>query len=150
MARIIFRFASHVVPFLLPFTLGSALASAAGVDSALPVSPGDWQAGTPIADTCPSFSWGAVAGAQSYELAIFDAQWQDSPAYDDQLGQGQPLRHIDIAAPALSWTPAGADCLDAGGTFSQSTRRVSRKPIWVIRKPFSMPCKKPKPPSAGI
>ena len=28
-----------------------------------------------------------------------------------------PLRQIEISAPALSWTPAGSDCLDEGGSY---------------------------------
>lgn len=69
------------------------------------------------ADHSISFSWGAVVGAQRYELAIFDGQWDDSPTYDEQQRQGLALRRIAIAAPALSWTPAGADCLDEGGSY---------------------------------
>ncbi len=81
------------------------------------MSPGTQEAGALIGDPCPNFSWGAVDGAQRYELAIFDAQWQDSPAYDVQRSQGLALRQIEISAPALSWTPAGNDCLDEGGSY---------------------------------
>jgi len=84
---------------------------------ATPVSPGDGQGQATIADTCPTFSWGAAPGAQRYELEIYDGQWQDSTAYADQAQSGHLLRQIDIATPALSWTPAEADCLDAGARY---------------------------------
>ena len=117
MARTIFRFASLMLPLLLPVSLVSTLAVADDSVAAIPVSPGDSQAGTLIGDPCPSFSWGAVDGAQRYELAIFDAQWDDSPGYADQQRQGIALRRIEIDAPALSWTPAGSECLDEGGSY---------------------------------
>ena len=117
MARTPFRFATLVLPLLLSMSLGSALAVAGEPDAAIPVSPGDSQAGALIGDPCPSFSWGAVTGAQRYELAIFDAQWDDSPGYAEQARQGIALRRIEIDAPALSWTPAGSECLDEGGSY---------------------------------
>ena len=117
MARTTLRSASWMLPLLLPVSLGSALAVADEPVAAIPVSPGDSQAGALIGDPCPSFSWGAVAGAQRYELAIFDAQWDDSPGYAEQARQGIALRRIEIDAPALSWTPAGSECLDEGGSY---------------------------------
>ena len=117
MARTPFRSASWMLPLLLSMSLGSALAVADEPVAAIPVSPGDSQAGALIGDPCPNFSWGAVAGAQRYELAIFDAQWDDSPGYEDQQRIGVALRRIKIDAPALSWTPAGSECLDEGGSY---------------------------------
>ena len=117
MARTPPRCACLVLSLLLPVSLGNALAGDDDPSTAIPVSPGTQEAGALIGDPCPSFSWGAVDGAQRYELAIFDAQWQDSPAYDDQRSQGLALRQIEISAPALSWTPAGSDCLDEGGSY---------------------------------
>ena len=116
MARTPSRCVRLILSLLLPVSLGSALAADDPI-TATPVSPGTQEAGALIGDPCPSFSWGAVDGAQRYELAIFDAQWQDSPAYDEQQRQGAPLRQIEISAPALSWTPAGSDCLDEGGSY---------------------------------
>lgn len=125
MDRTSLRYASLMLPLLLPICLGSALAAADEPVAAIPVSPGDWQGGMQIADTCPSFSWGAIDGAQRYELAIFDAQWDDSLAYEDQMRQGLAVRQIDIAAPALSWTPAGSDCLEEGGTYLWFVRALT-------------------------
>ena len=116
MARTPSRGTPMVLSLLFTLNLGNALAADDPI-TAIPVSPGTQEAGALIGDPCPSFSWGAVDGAQRYELAIFDAQWQDSPAYDDQQVQGAQLRQIEIAAPALSWTPAGSDCLDEGGSY---------------------------------
>lgn len=85
-----------LLTLLLPTGPGQATATAEDPAAALPVSPGTWQAGTPIADTCPSFSWGAVEGAQRYELAIFDAQWD---ALHVVSGQGRP------AGGLCQWCP---------------------------------------------
>ena len=117
MTRTPLRFATLVLPLLLPVSLNSAPAVADDPIAAIPVSPGDSQAGALIGNPCPSFSWGAVEGAQRYELAIFDAQWDDSPGYAEQARQGIALRRIEIDAPALSWTPAGSECLDEGGSY---------------------------------
>ena len=117
MARTPLRGARMVLPLLFSVSLGSALAGDDDPITATPVSPGTPEVGALIGDPCPSFSWGAVEGAQRYELAIFDAQWDASPTYDEQQRQGAQLRQIAISAPALSWTPAGGDCLDAGGTY---------------------------------
>ena len=116
MARTPLRGSRIILSLLFSVSQGNALAADDPI-TAIPVSPGTQEAGALIGDPCPSFSWGAVAGAQRYELAIFDAQWQDSPAYDEQRRQGVQLRQIDIAVPALSWTPAGDDCLDEGGSY---------------------------------
>lgn len=94
--------------------------------TALAVSPGEGQAaGTAIATTCPSFSWSTVAGAVGYELAVFDGQWNDNPDYAVQRNQGIPLRQFDIPAPALSYTPAGDDCLDEGGSYLWFVRALT-------------------------
>ena len=114
-----------VLACLFPVSLGNAMAGDDAPITATPVSPGTREVGALIGDPCPSFSWGAVAGAQRYELAIFDAQWQDSPAYAEQQRQGAQLRQIEIAAPALSWTPAGSDCLEEGGTYLWFVRAQS-------------------------
>ncbi len=140
MARSPFRFATWMLPLLLPVSLGSALAVADDPVAAIPVSPGDSQAGALIGDPCPSFSWGAVAGAQRYELAIFDAQWDDSPGYEDQLRQGVALRRIEIDAPALSWTPAGSECLDEGGSYLWFVRAetAAREEPWSAPRYFEI------------
>ena len=137
MTRTPFHFATLVLPLLLPVSLNSALAVADDPVTAIPVSPGDSQAGALIGNPCPSFSWGAVEGAQRYELAIFDAQWDDSPAYEDQQRQGVALRRIEIDAPALSWTPAGSECLDEGGSYLWFVR--AEKAAGAEEEPWSAP-----------
>lgn len=85
--------------------------------AAVPVSPGEAEAGVRIAETCPTFSWGAAPGAERYELAVFDAWWLDSADYAAQVELGQILDRIDIDAPATSWTPAGEACLEDGAAY---------------------------------
>ena len=84
MARTLSRCVRLILSLLLPVSLGSALAGDDDPSTATPVSPGTQEAGALIGDPCPRFSWGAVDGAKRYELAIFDAQWQDSPVYEEQ------------------------------------------------------------------
>jgi hypothetical protein len=82
-----------------------------------PVSPGGRQQSTLIAECCPTFSWGLAPGASRYEIAVFDALGSDSAEYAEQAAFGEPLLRAEIAAPALSWTPAGEDCLNEGGSY---------------------------------
>ena len=142
MTRTPLRFATLVLSLLLPVSLNSAPAVADEPVAAIPVSPGDSQAGALIGDPCPSFSWGAVEGAQRYELAIFDAQWDDSPGYVDQQRQGVALRRIEIDAPALSWTPAGNECLDEGGSYlwfvRAETAAVAEEEPWSAPRYFAI------------
>ena len=87
-----------------------------------PVSPGAARDTALTAETCPTFSWGAVAGAERYELAIYDAQWNPSTEMQTQQDSGEPLRAIAIEAPATAWTPAADQCLQDGAGY-----------VWFVR-----------------
>jgi hypothetical protein len=54
----------HFIPFalLLSFSLGPLQATGEASNLVRPGSPSEWQDGNLIAGTCPTFSWGAVAG----------------------------------------------------------------------------------------
>ena len=94
--------------------LSAASANPDPLAAAMPVSPGAPVEGAVIATRCPTFSWGAAAGAQAYELAVFDARYDHRGDHGIQMARGAPLLEERIQAPALSWTPAGRSCLDEG------------------------------------
>lgn len=87
-----------------------------------PVSPGAATASTLITEACPTFSWGAIAGAQRYELQLFDAHWNPSTDAQEQAATAAPLHRIAIDAPASAWTPAGEQCLQDGAAY-----------VWFVR-----------------
>ena len=95
---------------------GCALAAAAVTGVPAAVSPGDGERVTPIGDVCPTFSWGAVAGATGYELVVYEV-------VDDGAAAAPALRQ-EIPGSALSWTPALDRCLGRGGRFAWSVRAV--------------------------
>ncbi len=80
------------------------------------VSPGS-AAGTVIGSGCPTFSWGAVAGARFYELAVYRI------ARD---GVEERVLEKTISGSALSWTPALPQCLDGGAEYAWLVRAVGR------------------------
>ncbi len=92
---------------------GSGTASAA--EPPVTVSPGS-STGALIADVCPTFSWGAVPGADHYELAVYRL---------DQEGEQAPLvLEQDVPGSALGWTPSLDRCMARGGEYGWSIRSV--------------------------
>ncbi len=100
-------------------TLAAAVASAATIPVA--VSPGDDSELTTVGETCPTFSWGAVAGATGYELVVYKV----TDAGDD----AEPVLRQEIEGPALSWTPPLDRCLDRDSRFAWSVRAVSLRAV---------------------
>lgn len=90
----------------LALVCGLGFIASATADGPLPISPGGVT--PPLATrVCPTFSWGAAAGALGYELAIY-------PEPGAGAALGEPLVVAEIDAPALSWTPSGEYCLEPG------------------------------------
>lgn len=94
----------------------AAAAGAAGSQEPLAVSPGDSTRLVLIADSCPTFSWVAVDGAQSYELVVYRIGAQSEEA--------EPVFTRRIAGSALSWTPSLDRCLERGGHYAWSVRAI--------------------------
>lgn len=94
--------------FVLLLVLGMAAAVPASEGLAVPVvvSPGS-ASGAAVGGTCPTFSWGSVAGATAYELVIYRG--------GDDVAQLDPLVRRRVAGTANSWTPSLRDCLGRGG-----------------------------------
>lgn len=96
-------------------------APAAGASKApVAVSPGT-SAGALIGGACPTFSWGAVEGAKSYELVVYAVGEGDEGA-EPTLKQGIP-------GSALSWTPSLKRCLERGGQYAWSVRAIGPKEV---------------------
>ncbi|MCP4203900.1 MAG: DUF1566 domain-containing protein [bacterium] len=93
--------------------LVSVQAAGASAPHPVAVSPGS-PTGSMIGDTCPTFSWGSVAGARSYELVVY------------RLGDGgeeaEPVLRQSFAGSVSSWTPSLARCLERGGQYAWTVR----------------------------
>jgi len=88
------------------------LTGSAWAGMAVPVSPGG---GTELtAQSCPTFSWSASMGAQSYRVEVYEQVTSDIMDRDTMRGIGNPVVKKEIPAPALSWTPSSGECLSRG------------------------------------
>ncbi len=83
------------------------------------VSPGDASKLVLIGNTCPTFSWGAVAGAKSYELVVYRV--------GQEKREVEPVLEQEIPGSASSWTPPLESCLERGGQYAWSLLAVSRR-----------------------
>lgn len=75
------------------------------------VSPGSPTAITTVGDACPTFSWGGIASADAYDLAIWEIAggaevWAESTV--------APVAQVRLPRGASSWTPSLARCLNPG------------------------------------
>ena len=98
---------------------GGLLVAAAlfGGSQPVPVSPGTPR-GSLIGDACPAFSWGAVEGANTYELVAYRV---------GEEGEELPVLRETLPGSASSWTPSLARCLERGAQYAWSVRAVGRK-----------------------
>ena len=83
------------------------------------VSPGG-RAGTLIESHCPTFSWGPVARAKSYELVIYILD-------EDGSTETQVVLRKNIPGGGLSWTPSMDRCLEAGREYAWVVRGRNRE-----------------------
>ena len=84
----------------------------------VPVSPGSLK-GALIGTTCPTFSWGGVPGAESYELVVYRIAGR----------QGEPEAIVRQRLPAstYAWTPSLDRCLEQGEKYAWSVRSFRRR-----------------------
>lgn len=80
------------------------------------VSPGS-PTGSLTGDACPTFSWGAVAGATSYELAVY--------GLGEDPEREEPVIRETLPGSANGWTPSLDRCLEQGGRYAWSVRALS-------------------------
>jgi hypothetical protein len=87
-------------------------------EAPLAVSPGG-ATGASIGETCPTFSWGAVPGAKSYELVVY--------RLGEEYEKEEPVIQQTLPGSASSWTPSLDACLTRGGKFAWSLRVVGEQ-----------------------
>jgi hypothetical protein len=78
------------------------------------VAPGDPSTLVPVADPCPTFSWGEVEGATSYELVIY--------SFGEEGEEAQPVLRQSFAGSVYGWTPSLEACLEQGGRYAWAVR----------------------------
>jgi hypothetical protein len=79
------------------------------------VSPGS-ATGALIEGRCPTFSWGEVEGARSYELVVYRLAEGEEEA--------QPVLRRSFPGSVDGWTPALDSCLERGAEYAWSVRAV--------------------------
>lgn len=83
------------------------------------VSPGDATKVALIRDDCPTFSWGEVDGAKSYDLVVY--------RLGEQNEHEEPVLLRSFPGSVNGWTPALDQCLERGARYAWSVRAVGRK-----------------------
>jgi hypothetical protein len=101
---------------ILATLVGSGI-SAAAVEAPETVSPGSPEAIPVIAQSCPTFSWGAMDGARAYELVVY-ALAEEGDATP------QPVLRVRLPGSASGWTPALAQCLEPGRQYAWFIRAL--------------------------
>lgn len=91
--------------------ISAALVSAAPMRP-VAVSPGAPQSVALIGQRCPSFSWGAVDGAISFEVVVYEL-----PEGDEQTEEAAPVIQNTLPGTALSWTPPLDQCFEPGRAY---------------------------------
>ena len=102
------------------FVLATALIVAPGAMAGQPVgvSPGSTQEVTLIDQRCPTFSWGAIGAARSYELVVYRLQEGVEASHQ----ASEPVLRERLPGGALSWTPSMARCLSPGARYAWLVR----------------------------
>lgn len=124
-------------------SMGLLFSGNVAVSSSLPgitVSPGGLAESSQISDDCPTFSWGQFTGAQSYEVVVFESGAGEHDDYQSYIESSQPAVQVQIAAPALSWTPASDQCLEPGRHYVWFVRAagVEGKGSWSQGRKFEV------------
>jgi len=105
---------------LIPVLVSLALAGAAlAAQAPVAVSPGDATKVALIRDDCPTFSWGEVEGAKSYDLVVY--------RLGEQNEDEEPVLRRSFPGSVDGWTPALDQCLERGGRYAWSVRAVGGK-----------------------
>lgn len=111
---------SLTIPVIAGFVFQAVAAFSAPLEAVSPGSP----TGASIGDGCPTFSWGLVKGASSYELVVYSVEegQEELPAVLEQR----------ISGAASSWTPSLDRCIERGGRYAWSIRALGAEqaPQW--------------------
>lgn len=109
------RAALLVLALSLVLAAGVAQAASAPVDT---VSPGGIDRMTLVRGTAPTFSWGSVAGTESYEVLVYELS-------DSGRESEAPSLSVSLPGSASSWTPDARRGLEAGRDYVWFVRAVT-------------------------
>ena len=98
--------------------MASPTAFVVAAEAPVAVSPGS-STGTLIAASCPTFSWGQVKGAESYELIVYRV--------GDHGEEAETVLHQRLDGAVGSWTPALERCLDRDAQYAWTVRALGGK-----------------------
>ncbi len=97
-----------------------ATAVGATLERPVTVSPGGLATVEMAPTACPTFSWGAVDRARSYEIVVYALSAAEGPA--ESVAGRNPALNVTVTGSASSWTPAADRCLAGGSSF-----------VWFVR-----------------
>ncbi|MEJ2084119.1 MAG: hypothetical protein P8Y44_00380 [Acidobacteriota bacterium] len=84
------------------------------------ISPGAADRVLTVDQSCPTFSWAGIDGADGYDLEVFTTFGDDdAPLSTDPADRavGSLVLEVELPAGASSWTPSVDRCLAPGGTY---------------------------------
>ncbi|RMG01355.1 MAG: hypothetical protein D6726_09650, partial [Nitrospirae bacterium] len=117
------------------------------------VSPSGSKADSEVAvvmNTCPTFSWSKVSGAEGYVIEVYEAV-EEGLSHDEMVTVSEPVISKGVGS-ALSWTPSGSECLKdgvryvwfigarkaEGGTLNAESGTQNVEPVWSEGKVFEV------------
>jgi len=88
---------------------------------------------TTVDQRCPTFIWGAVAGAKSFELTVYAADDVSGPVLE-------PVLSVSIPGSAQAWVPPAERCLEPGSRYAWTVRAVGERgpSDWSVPSVFSV------------
>jgi hypothetical protein len=113
------------------------------------VSPGAVDRLAEVEGHCPTFIWGAVSGAQAFELVVYrlPEEPQASDAVEIDLSRSDEVLYAKVPGGATAWQPELAEALGPGGSYVWFVRAVLREEVgevveagnWSVGRFFSIP-----------
>ncbi len=105
---------------LAVFLCLAAAVAATAADRPVTVSPGGLAVVEVAPNHCPTFSWGGVDEARSYEIVGYTLTAAERTA--ESIAGRNPALGVTVPGAASSWTPAADRCLAGGVSF-----------VWFVR-----------------
>jgi hypothetical protein len=129
----------HCGAILIAACLGATTVHGAPTEP-VTISPGEEQAVVLIGDTCPTFSWGILAGAEppaTIELAVYRLEG----TADGEAELGELVLLESVSGGASSWTPPLDRCFVRGGRYAWFVRAYGEHGVteWSAARLFEVP-----------
>jgi hypothetical protein len=106
--------------FVAGITALTGTTQAAGPETPIRASPGSRTAVAMVEARCPTFSWGSVAGAEAYELVVYELGNPDE--------ETQAVLRETFHGTVSAWTPSLERCLKRGARYAWSARTEGTEP----------------------